>query len=198
MGDGRWEMDDDKTHTKKYARNQTRAATATRTLKSLEKRDRCRRQIHVQIVKKKCTCGLCLTGDYSNIPLGECHLSLSNIAKDCNELGIPSPKGIEGKWRHNQVDRILFGNHKSVTVTDPKIQPDSHNNSPVLWETIELTEDTETALREVGKNFHTTTVRTDMDVDAFLNDLKRYIGNYHKSGVEVVITSLPKFPNEEV
>jgi len=191
-------MDDDKTHTKKYARNQTRAATVTRTLKSLEKRDRCRRQIHVQIVEKKCTCGLCLTGDYSNIPLGECHLSLSNIAKDCNELGIPSPKGIEGKWRHNQVDRILFGNHKSVTVTDPKIQPDSHNNSPVLWETIELTEDTETALREVGKNFHTTTVRTDMDVDAFLNDLKRYIGNYHKSGVEVVITSLPKFPNEKV
>jgi hypothetical protein len=189
---------EDMVYEKKYARNQTRAATATRTLKSLEKRDRCRRQIHVQIVKKKCTCGLCLTGDYSNIPLGECHLSLSNIAKDCNELGIPSPKGIEGKWRHNQVDRILFGNHKSVTVTDPKIQPDSHNNSPVLWETIELTEDTETALREVGKNFHTTTVRTDMDVDAFLNDLKRYIGNYHKSGVEVVITSLPKFPNEEV
>jgi hypothetical protein len=189
---------EDKTYEKKYARNQTRAATATRSFKSLEKRDRCRRQIHAQIVKEKCTCGLCLTRDYSNIPLGECHLSLSNIAKDCNELGIPSPKGIEGKWRHNQVDRILFGNHKSVTVTDPKIQPDSHNNSPVLWETIELTEDTETALREVGKNFHTTTVRTDMDVDAFLNDLKRYIGNYHKSGVEVVITSLPKFPNEEV
>ena len=189
---------EDKTYDKKYARNQTRAATATRTLKSLEKRDRCRRQIHAQIVKMKCTCGLCLTRDYSNIPLGKCHLSLSNIAKDCNELGIPSPKGIEGKWRHNQVDRILFGNQKSVTVTDPQIQPDSHNNSPVLWETIELTEDAAYALGEVGKNFHTTTVGTDMDVDAFLDDLKQYIGNYHKNGVEVVITSLPKFPNEEV
>ena len=189
---------EDKVYEKKYARNQTHAATATRTLKSLEKRDRCLRQIHIQIVKKKCTCGLCLTRDYSNIPLGKCHLSLSNIAKDCNELGIPSPKGIEGKWRHNQVDRILFGNQKSVTVTDPQIQPDSHNNSPVLWETIELTEDAAYALGEVGKNFHTTTVGTDMDVDGFLNDLKRYIGNYHKNGVEVVITSLPKFPNEEV
>lgn len=189
---------EDKTYEKKYARNQTRAATATRSFKSLEKRDRCRRQIHAQIVKEKCTCGLCLTRDYSNIPLGECHLSFSNIAKDCDELGIPSKKGVVGNWQHGQVKRILFGDQKSVTVTDPKIQPDSHNNSPVLWETIELTEDTETALREVGKNFHTTTVRTDMDVDAFLNDLKRYIGNYHKSGVEVVITSLPKFPNEEV
>ncbi|MDC3342676.1 recombinase family protein [Pseudomonadales bacterium] len=125
-------------------------------------------------------------------------MSLSNIAKDCNELGIPSPKGIEGKWRHNQVDRILFGNQKSVIVTDLKIQPNSHNNSPVLWETIELTEDAAYALVEVGKNFHTTTVGTDMDVDAFLNDLKRYIGNYRKNGVEVVITSLPKFPSEEV
>jgi hypothetical protein len=125
-------------------------------------------------------------------------LSRSNIAKDCNELGIPSPEGIEGKWRHNQVDRILFGNQKSVTVTDPKIQPNSYDNSPVLWETIELTEDTKYALGEVGKSFHTTTLTTGMDVDAILTDLKRYIGNYHKNGVEVVITSLPKFPNEEV
>ena len=96
------------------------------------------------------------------------------------------------------MNRILFGNQKSVTVTDPKIQPDSHNNSPVLWETIELTEDAAYALGELGKNFHTTTLTTGMDVDAFLTDLKRYIGNYHKNGVEVVITSLPKFPNEEV
>ena len=189
---------EDKVYEKKYARNQTRAATATRTLKSLEKRDRCRRQIHVQIVKKKCTCGLCLTGDYSNIPLGECHLSFSNIAKDCDELGIPSKEGVVGNWQHVQVKRILFGDQKSVTVTDPKIQPNSYDNSPVLWETIELTEDAAYALGELGKNFHTTTVGTDMDVDAFLDDLKQYIGNYHKNGVEVVITSLPKFPNEEV
>ena len=113
MGDGRWEMDDDdKTYTKKYARNQTRAATATRTLKGIEPRDRCHRQIRVQIVKKKCTCGLCLTGDYSNIPLGECHLSFRNIANDCNELGIPSKKGKVGTWQRNQVKRILFGNQK--------------------------------------------------------------------------------------
>jgi hypothetical protein len=190
--------DDDKTYTKKYARNQTADATARRTLKSLDPRDRCHRQIRVQIVKKKCTCGLCLTGDYSNIPLGECHLSFSNIAKDCDELGIPSKEGVVGNWQHGQVKRILFGNQKSVTVTDPKIQPNSYDNSPVLWETIELTEDAETALREVGKNFHTTIVGTDMDIDAFLNDLKRYVGNYHKNGVEVIIHSLPKFPNEDV
>jgi hypothetical protein len=191
-------MDDDKTYTKKYARNQTADATARRTLKSLDPRDRCHRQIRVQIVKKKCTCGLCLTGDYSNIPLGECHLSFSNIAKDCDELGIPSKEGVVGNWQHGQVKRILFGDQKSVTVTDPKIQPNSYDNSPVLWETIELTEDAETALREVGKNFHTTIVGTDMDIDAFLNDLKRYVGNYHKNGVEVIIHSLPKFPNEDV
>ena len=190
--------DDDKTYTKKYARNQTRAATATRTLKGIEPRDRCHRQIRVQIVKKKCTCGLCLTGDYSNIPLGECHLSFRNIANDCNELGIPSKKGKVGTWQRNQVKRILFGNQKSVTVTDPNIQPPSYNNSPVLWETIELTGDTKYALGELGKNFHTTTLTPDMDIDAFLTDLKRYIGNYHKNGVEVVITSLPKFPNEEI
>jgi hypothetical protein len=194
-----WELDDDdKTYTKKYARNQTRGATARRTLKGIEPRDRCHRQIRVQIVKKKCTCGLCLTGDYSNIPLGECHLSFSNIAKDCDELGIPSKKGVVGNWQHGQVKRILFGDQKSVTVTDPKIQPNSYDNSPVLWETIELTEDTKYALGEVGKSFHTTTLTTGMDVDAILTDLKRYIGNYHKNGVEVVITSLPKFPNEEV
>ena len=190
--------DDDKTYTKKYARNQTRAATATRTLKGIEPRGRCHRQIHVQIVKKKCTCGLCLTGDYSNIPLGECHLSFRNIANDCNELGIPSKKGKVGTWQRNQVKRILFGDQKLVTVTDPNIQPSSYNNSRVLWETIELTGNTKYALDEVGKNFHTTTLTPDMDVDACLTDLKRYIGNYHKNGVEVVITSLPKFPNEDV
>jgi len=189
---------EDKVYEKKYAQNQTRAATATRTLKSLEKRDRCRRQIYDLIIKERCTCGLCLTGDYSNIPLGECHLSFRNIANDCNELGIPSKKGKVGTWQRNQVKRILFGNQKSVTVTDPKIQPNSYDNSPVLWETIELTEDTKYALGEVGKSFHTTTLTTEMDVDAFLTDLKRYIGNYHKNGVEVVITSLPKFPNEDV
>ena len=192
------EHEEDKVYKKKYGRNQTATATATRAFKKVDTRDRCHRQIYDLIIKERCTCGLCLKRDYSNIPLGECHLSLRNIAKDCRELGIPSKEGVVGNWQPNQVKRILFGKQKSVTVTDPNIQPPSYNNSPVLWETIELTEDAETALREVGKNFHTTIVGTDMDIDAFLNDLKRYVGNYHKNGVEVIIHSLPKFPNEDV
>ncbi len=192
------EHEEDKVYKKKYGRNQTRVATATRTFKKVDTSDRCHRQIYDLIIKERCTCGLCLKRDYSNIPLGECHLSLRNIAKDCNELGIPSKEGVVGNWQPNQVKRILFGNQKSVTVTGPNIQPSSYNNSPVLWETIELTELNKNALGEVGKSFYTTTLTPDMDIDAFLTDFKLYIDNYLKNGVEVVITSLPKFPNEEV
>ena len=192
------EHEEDKIYKKKYGRNQTATATATRAFKKVDTRGRCHKQIYDLIIKERCTCGLCLKRDYSNIPLGECHLSLRNIAKDCRELGIPSKEGVVGNWQPNQVKRILFGKQKSVTVTDPNIQPPSYNNSPVLWETIELTEFNKNALGEVGKSFYTTTLTPDMDIDAFLTDFKLYIDNYLKNGVEVKLVSLPYFPDEGV
>ena len=192
------EHEEDKVYKKKYGRNQTATATATRAFKKVERRDRCHRQIYDLIIKERCTCGLCLKRDYSNIPLGECHLSLRNIARACSEYEIPTKTGLVGTWQGKQVSEILFDGKQTVPIVAPNIQPPSYNNSPVLWETIELTGLNKDALGEVGKSFYTTTLTPDMDIDAFLTDFKLYIDNYLKNGVEVKLVSLPYFPNEGV
>ena len=194
------EHEEDKIYKKKYGRNQTATATATRAFKKVERRDRCHRQIYDLIIKERCTCGLCLKGDYSNIRLNnkKCDLTRRNIAGVCNEYEIPTKTGLVGTWQGKQVSEILFDGKQTVPIVAPNIQPPSYNNSPVLWETIELTEFNKNALGEVGKSFYTTTLTPDMDIDAFLTDFKLYIDNYLKNGVEVKLVSLPYFPNEGV
>ena len=194
------EHEEDKVYKKKYGRNQTSAATATRTYKKVGRRDRCHRQIYDLIIKERCTCGLCLKGDYSNIRLNnkKCDLTQRNIARACSEYEIPTKTGLVGTWQGKQVSEILFDGKQTVPIVAPNIQPSSYNNSPVLWETIELTELNKNALGEVGKSFYTTTLTPDMDIDAFLTDFKLYIDNYLKNGVEVKLVSLPYFPDEGV
>ena len=195
-------MDDeeDKVYKKKYGRNQTSAATATRAFKKVERRNRCYRQIYDLIIKERCTCGLCLKGDYSNIRLNnkKCDLTQRNIARACSEYEIPTKTGLVGTWQGKQVSEILFDDKGTVPIVAPNIQPPSYNNSPVLWETIELTGLNKDALGEVGKSFYTTTLTPDMDIDAFLTDFKLYIDNYLKNGIEVKLVSLPYFPSEGV
>ena len=194
------EHEEDKVYKKKYGRNQTARATATRAFKKVERRDRCHRQIYDLIIKERCTCGLCLKGDYSNIRLNnkKCDLTQRNIARACSEYEIPTKTGLVGTWQGKQVSEILFDGKQTVPIVAPNIQPPSYNNSPVLWETIELTGLNKDALGEVGKSFYTTTLTPDMDIDAFLTDFKLYIDNYLKNGVEVKLVSLPNFPNEGV
>jgi len=101
--------DDDKTYTKKYARNQTADARHERKRKGIERNLITEKKIKEQVINEWCTCGLCHTGDYSNIKTDKCELSIREITRTCNTLGIPTTTGIVGKWERIQVRRILFG-----------------------------------------------------------------------------------------
>jgi hypothetical protein len=101
--------DDDKTYTKKYARNQTADARHERKRKGGERNLITEKKIKEQVIKEWCTCGLCHKGDYSNIKTDKCELSIREITRTCNTLGIPTTTGLVGKWERIQVRRILFG-----------------------------------------------------------------------------------------
>jgi len=45
----------------------------------------------------------------SNIKTDKCKLSIREITRTCNTLGIPTTTGLVGKWERIQVRRILFG-----------------------------------------------------------------------------------------
>ena len=110
MGDGRWEMDDDddKTYTKKFARNQTENARHERRRRDLERRLFCHKRIQKEIIDEWCSCGECVKKNYTNIYTDKCRLSIREITRTCNTLGIPTTTGIVGNWERIQVKRILF------------------------------------------------------------------------------------------
>lgn len=102
------EEDDDKTYTKKFARNQTFMARHERKRKGIERNLIAEKKIKEQIINEWCTCGLCKRGDYTNIKTDKCELSIREITRTCNTLGIPTTTGIVGKWERIQIRRILF------------------------------------------------------------------------------------------
>lgn len=96
-------------YTKKYARNQTEDARDERKRKGTERRFITERKIREQVINEWCTCGLCKRANYSNIKTDKCDLSLTEIARSCNTLKIPTTTGVVGNWQRLQVRRILFG-----------------------------------------------------------------------------------------
>ena len=110
MGDGEWEMDETyKTYTKKFARNQTENARHERRRKGIERNLITEKKIKEKVIDEWCSCGVCKTGDYSNIKTDKCKLSIREIQRTCNTLGIPTTTGLVGNWERIQVRRILFG-----------------------------------------------------------------------------------------
>ena len=67
------------------------------------------KKIKEKVIDEWCSCGVCKTGDYSNIKTDKCKLSIREITRTCNTLGIPTTTGLVGKWERIQVRRILFG-----------------------------------------------------------------------------------------
>jgi len=107
---GRWKMEEiKKTYTKEFARNQTAEARHERRRKGIERRLITQKKIQELVINEWCSCGVCIRGDYSNIKTDKCQLSIREIKKTCNTLGIPTTTGLVGKWERIQVKRILFG-----------------------------------------------------------------------------------------
>ena len=100
---------EDTVYTKDYGRNQTFKARHERKRKGIERNLITEKKIKEQVINEWCTCGLCHTGDYSNIKTDKCELSIREITRTCNTLGIPTTTGLVGKWERIQVRRILFG-----------------------------------------------------------------------------------------
>tara|TARA_B100000767_G_C19751707_1_gene531116 strand:- start:741 stop:1058 length:318 start_codon:yes stop_codon:yes gene_type:complete len=96
-------------YTKDYGRNQTFKARHERKRKGIERNLITEKKIKEQIINEWCTCGLCKRGDYTNIKTDKCELSIREITRTCNTLGIPTVGGVVGKWERSQVKRILFG-----------------------------------------------------------------------------------------
>ena len=98
-----------KTYTKEFACNQTAEARHERRRKGLERRLITQKKIQELVINEWCSCGVCKRGDYSNIKTDKCQLSIREITRTCNTLGIPTTTGLVGKWERIQVRRILFG-----------------------------------------------------------------------------------------
>ena len=100
---------EDTVYEKEFARNQTAEARHERRRKGLERRLITQKKIQELVINEWCSCGVCKMGDYSNIKTDKCKLSIREITRTCNTLGIPTTTGLVGKWHRIQVRRILFG-----------------------------------------------------------------------------------------
>jgi|TARA_B110000967_G_scaffold174821_1_gene187201 adenosyl cobinamide kinase/adenosyl cobinamide phosphate guanylyltransferase len=66
-------------------------------------------------------------------------------------------------------------------------QENKKRNEGVIWETHELTQDSEAMLEELKNEVYTTLVEPKQDIDIFLNALRQEIVDNHKMGWSVSI-----------
>ena len=75
-------------------------------------------------------------------------------------------------------------------------QKDRERDERVVWDSHEMTDEFATALPILEKEFHTTLVQPDTDIELFLTDLKREILKQHQRGVGVRILRVPDVPTD--
>lgn len=83
-------------------RRNTKPATLAIAAKRRRVQKIIREMIRVVIFRERCVCGRCENGDYSDLCT-----SYGNIAKLANVNGIPSVRGIKGKWKTTQIARLF-------------------------------------------------------------------------------------------
>ena len=115
-------------------------------------------------------------------------LTYGNIASHLNHIDHPTSRG--NKWSGKTIkDQVTKGMRK-VTEQEKKKwteEEDKRRNKEVIWETHELTDTTEKMLETLKREFQTTLVDPDQDIEVFLNDLRQEIITNHKIGWSVTV-----------
>ena len=115
-------------------------------------------------------------------------LTYGNIASHLNHIDHPTSRG--NKWSGKTIkDQVTKGMRK-VTEQEKKKwteEEDKRRNKEVIWETHELTDTTEKMLETLTREFQTTLVDPDQDIEVFLDDLRQEIITNHKRGWSVTV-----------
>jgi hypothetical protein len=120
MGDGDWEMDETyKTYTKKFARNQTENARHERRRKGIERNLITEKKIKEKVIDEWCSCGVCKTGDYSNIKTDKCKLSIRDTGLTDIYLMEPVDKS-NVRTAKQELDKLVRNTDVSILVMKDK------------------------------------------------------------------------------
>jgi len=166
----------------------THSVTTETKSRNLFHRERTR-QVITQYIYQQTGCPTCRKGTFCSRDGNKwgC-LPYNNIAEHLNHIGHPTSRG--NTWSIKTIRDQITWKMRKVTEQEKEKwieQENKKRNEGVIWETHELTQDSEAMLEELKNEVYTTLVEPKQDIDIFLNALRQEIVDNHKMGWSVSI-----------
>lgn len=184
---------------KKKSLNETSSHSITKETRARNVlyRSKTRRMI-CEYIYEQTGCKKCYRGDFCSRDGDKWScLEYGNIRDHLNHLGHLTSRG--NQWSTTTIRRqITWGLREMTPVEKSEYirQKDRERDERVVWDSHEMTDEFATALPILEKEFHTTLVQPDTDIELFLTDLKREILKQHRHGVGVRILRVPDVPTD--